>query len=406
LADLESIEPARSFDRAAVEYEQARPGYPEGVLDLLPLEANATVLDLGAGTGKLTRVLTSRYARVIAVEPLDGMRAILERVVPAAESLAGTAEAIPLPDASVDAVFAAQAFHWFANDDAIAEIARVLRPAGVLCVIWNESVAPSPLPEPYGRVPEDAARAVARHRSGSPLDRAGRARALRRGSRGDSRARAGAGSGRCARVRAVRQLGRTQARCGARAHHARSGRSAHGRAVHVQHARGRELDDARVSVRLVAAVFAALVLAPSASALQGRVIEDSFASKGLQSRLSFAVYLPPGYDAGTTRYPVVYYLHGLPADSRAFTSFRYVVNALELAHRQAIVVAPQGAHDGDTDAEYLDWSAGREWETAIAVELPHVVDNRYRTLPRRSARAILGVSAGGYGATVIGLAPP
>ena len=158
-----------------------------------------------------------------------------------------------------------------------------------------------------------------------------------------------------------------------------------------------------MSVRLVAAVFAALVLAPSASALQGRVIEDSFASKGLQSRLSFAVYLPPGYDAGTTRYPVVYYLHGLPADSRAFTSFRYVVNALELAHRQAIVVAPQGAHDGDTDAEYLDWSAGREWETAIAVELPHVVDNRYRTLARRSGRAILGVSAGGYGATVIGL---
>lgn len=158
-----------------------------------------------------------------------------------------------------------------------------------------------------------------------------------------------------------------------------------------------------VSVRVAVAVVAALVLAPSASALQGRVIEDSFASKGLQSRLSFAVYLPPGYDAGAMRYPVVYYLHGLPADSHAFTSFHYVVNALELAHRQAIVVAPQGAHDGDTDAEYLDWSAGREWETAIAVELPRVVDNRYRTLARRSARAILGVSAGGYGATVIGL---
>jgi enterochelin esterase-like enzyme len=147
----------------------------------------------------------------------------------------------------------------------------------------------------------------------------------------------------------------------------------------------------------------ALVLAPSAFALQGRIVEDSFASKGLQSRLSFAVYLPPGYDTVATRYPVIYYLHGLPANSHAFTSFRYVVNALELAHRQAIVVAPQGAHDGDTDAEYLDWSAGREWETAIAVELPRVVDNRYRTLPRRSARAILGVSAGGYGATVIGL---
>ncbi len=141
---------------------------------------------------------------------------------------------------------------------------------------------------------------------------------------------------------------------------------------------------AHVNVRVVVAVLAALVFAPSAWALQGRVIEDSFASKGLQSRLSFAVYLPPGYDAGTTRYPVVYYLHGLPADSHAFTSFRYVVNALELAHRQAIVVAPQGAHDGDTDAEYLDWSAGREWETAIAVELPRVVYNRYRSLPRRT----------------------
>jgi SAM-dependent methyltransferase len=143
------MEPSRSFDRAAAEYEQARPGYPEGVLDLLPLAADATVLDLGAGTGKLTRLLTSRYARVVAVEPLDGMRAILEEVVLDAESLAGTAEEIPLPDASVDAVFAGQAFHWFANDDAIAEIARVLRPGGVLALVWNEPAAPSPLPAAY-----------------------------------------------------------------------------------------------------------------------------------------------------------------------------------------------------------------------------------------------------------------
>jgi S-formylglutathione hydrolase FrmB len=156
-------------------------------------------------------------------------------------------------------------------------------------------------------------------------------------------------------------------------------------------------------VRLVLSFLAALVLAPSAAALQGHVIEDSFASRGLQGRLSFAVYLPPGYDAKTTRYPVLYYLHGLPAGARAFTSFGYVVTALEAAHRQAIVVAAQGAHDGDTDAEYLDWSAGRKWETAIGVELPRVVDHRYRTLPRRSARGIVGVSAGGYGATVIGL---
>lgn len=107
------------------------------------------MLDLGAGTGKLTRVLVERYAHVIAVEPLEGMREILERVVPAAESLAGTAEAIPLPDAAVDAVFAASAFHWFANDDAIREIARVLRPGGVFAVVWNEAADPSPLPDAY-----------------------------------------------------------------------------------------------------------------------------------------------------------------------------------------------------------------------------------------------------------------
>src|SRR6476469_9697428 len=101
------IDPARSFDLAAEEYEATRPSYPDEVLDLLPITTDATVLDLGAGTGKLTRVLARRYAHVIAVEPLDGMRRILERVVPDVQALAGTAEEIPLDDASVEAVFAA-----------------------------------------------------------------------------------------------------------------------------------------------------------------------------------------------------------------------------------------------------------------------------------------------------------
>jgi SAM-dependent methyltransferase len=149
LADSGAIEPARSFDRAAVEYERGRPGYPPAVLDFLPLDLSAEVLDLGAGTGKLTRVLAERYRRVIAVEPLDGMRAILEDVVASVESWAGTAEAIPLRDASVDGVFAAQAFHWFASDDAVGEIARVLRPGGALALIWNEPGDSSPLPESY-----------------------------------------------------------------------------------------------------------------------------------------------------------------------------------------------------------------------------------------------------------------
>lgn len=144
-------EPARSFDRVADEYERTRPDYPAGLLDLVPLGPEAEVLDIGAGTGKLTRLLTRRYHRVFAVEPLDAMRGILERVVAEAESLAGSAEAIPLADASVDAVFAAQAFHWFANEQAVAEIARVLRPGGLLCLVWNapDEERPSPLPGPY-----------------------------------------------------------------------------------------------------------------------------------------------------------------------------------------------------------------------------------------------------------------
>ena len=144
-------EQARSFHRAAEEYERGRPGWPPEVLDLLPVADDATVLDLGAGTGKLTRVLAARYAKVFALEPLDELRAILAERVPEAEPLPGVAEAIPLGDEEVDAAFAAQSFHWFANDVALAEIARVLRPGGVFARLWNEAVEPSPLPEAYRR---------------------------------------------------------------------------------------------------------------------------------------------------------------------------------------------------------------------------------------------------------------
>ncbi len=166
------VDPARSFERAAEEYERTRPDYPPAVLDAVPLGEDAEVVDLGAGTGKLTRVLARRYRRVIAVEPLDGMRAILERVVGEAESLAGSAEQIPLPDASVDGVFAGQAFHWFANDQAIAEIARVLRPGGALALIWNEGddARIDPRPEAYRTyLAELHAPSLAAVRSGLPF---------------------------------------------------------------------------------------------------------------------------------------------------------------------------------------------------------------------------------------------
>jgi SAM-dependent methyltransferase len=121
------------------------------VLDLVPVSEEATVLDLGAGTGKLTRVLAAHYAHVIAVEPLSELRAILAERVPEAEARPGVAEAIPLAAGAVDAVFTGQAFHWFANDTALREIARVLRRGGVLARMWNEAIEPNPLPADYRR---------------------------------------------------------------------------------------------------------------------------------------------------------------------------------------------------------------------------------------------------------------
>jgi len=133
--------PPDAFGRAAREYELGRPEWPAELLDRVVAELElgpaAVVLDLGAGTGKLTRALVPRFARVIAVEPDGAMRAVLEEVVPAAESRVGDAEAIPLGEGEVDAVFSAEAFHWFATRGALREIVRVLRPRGSLVVFWN-----------------------------------------------------------------------------------------------------------------------------------------------------------------------------------------------------------------------------------------------------------------------------
>ena len=132
---------AASFGPAADAYERGRPGWNAEALDVaasrLRLSSSSDVLDLAAGTGKLTRELVPRFARVTAVEPVDGMRAILERVVPGAHALAGTAEAMPLDDASVDAVFVGEAMHWFDPPRAASEMARVLKPGGGVAVLYN-----------------------------------------------------------------------------------------------------------------------------------------------------------------------------------------------------------------------------------------------------------------------------
>jgi SAM-dependent methyltransferase len=128
-----SAEPLRlAFGRAAFDYEHGRPGWPDEVALVGGLPASAEVLDLGAGTGKLTRALVRRFARVTAVEPDESMRALLGRVPGCSSVLAGSAEDVPVEDGSIDGVFCGDAFHWFDWPAAIAEIERVLRPGGVL----------------------------------------------------------------------------------------------------------------------------------------------------------------------------------------------------------------------------------------------------------------------------------
>jgi SAM-dependent methyltransferase len=128
---------ASSFGTVAAAYERGRPPYPPEAVNWLLQGAGHRVLDLGAGTGKLARQLSSRGLDVTAVEPSPGMREQLAAAVPRARALEGTAESIPLPDGSMDAVLVAQAWHWVDPRRAIPEVARVLVPGGVLGLVWN-----------------------------------------------------------------------------------------------------------------------------------------------------------------------------------------------------------------------------------------------------------------------------
>jgi len=133
---------AAGFGQAAAAYERSRPSYPAAIVDAVVahagLGAGRRVLDLAAGTGKLTRLLAGTGAEVVAVEPVEAMRAVLAAALPDVDVLDGTAESIPLADGAVDAVTVAQAFHWFDQPAALAEAARVLRPGGALALLWNQ----------------------------------------------------------------------------------------------------------------------------------------------------------------------------------------------------------------------------------------------------------------------------
>jgi SAM-dependent methyltransferase len=127
----------RSFGAVAEDYHRARPSYPAQAVRWLAGSNPVDVVDLGAGTGKLTALLLAESHRVVAVEPDESLLAKLRSVLPGTEALQGTAEAIPVSDRSADVVLVGQAFHWFDPEPALAEIARVLRPHGRLGLLWN-----------------------------------------------------------------------------------------------------------------------------------------------------------------------------------------------------------------------------------------------------------------------------
>jgi enterochelin esterase-like enzyme len=151
---------------------------------------------------------------------------------------------------------------------------------------------------------------------------------------------------------------------------------------------------------IVAAVLLAAVTGCGGSAAArlspARTIDGSYRSRALRGTIHYRVYLPAGYATSGKRYPVIYLLHGLPGTADSYRSIGFVTRPVERSGMAAIVVGAQGARRGDTDPEWANWGPGRNWETATAHELVRVVDSR----------GLIGISAGGYGATLTAIHNP
>jgi enterochelin esterase-like enzyme len=158
-------------------------------------------------------------------------------------------------------------------------------------------------------------------------------------------------------------------------------------------------------VRLVAALAAASLCATAAAGSGGgkRVeLHEEVVSVALAGHVHVLVALPDDYATSGVRYPVVYFLHGLPAGPAAYLGNRWLEDVLASVG-PSILVAPQGARAGDTDPEYLDHGPGRNWATYVSTEVREYVDAHFRTIRSRRGRALVGISAGGYGAAMLGL---
>ncbi len=203
---------AQGFPGAAASYEAGRPTYPPQAVARLARELHLgtgrAVLDLAAGTGKLTALLVGTGACVVAVEPVAEMRAVLEAALPGVRALPGTAEAIPLGSGTVDAVTVGQAFHWFRGDEALREIHRVLRPGGGLGLLWNVRDTSVPWVARLSELMEPHRRDAPAYRSGAWREAFERTTLFGRLGHADGRARPPAASRRGRRPRCLRQLRR------------------------------------------------------------------------------------------------------------------------------------------------------------------------------------------------------
>lgn len=178
------------------------------------------------------------------------------------------------------------------------------------------------------------------------------------------------------------------------------------------------LDNVRITALLRVLALCVLLVAACASAgaatardagrVPPGVVYESFYSQSLRGTEHLGVFLPAGYSTSQLRYPVIYLLHGLPAGPGAYQMERTTELGIDAQRdgRPAIVVAPQGARVGDDDPEWHDWGPGRDWATATTQELVHFVDSHFRTIRSRTGRAIVGFSAGGYGAMILGIQHP